>query len=273
MQGFSRAAVADRDDVEACPIGLKTVQACSSGVPVVVYILALRRLEGFFHHTFVPLVGIQDAVVVVVDILHIGHAVAVAVPLQMHRRLAEAALVIADRVVEGLLVVCPLGHDDRQFAVMFQSHPGTGRQGDRLAGVDRDRCGAVPLVVDGGYMQGGLIAGIGVRIVLHDIHLNRFACLGGDRIGVRHRLLVDQGALQAHQLHAVLVVIESGGCGEAEIDLRAAEVGRGLDLHAHRLPVYRVGQRFAGRIPGHGDRMPLAVLQIGQSLDMGRRGA
>ena len=273
MQGFSRGAVADRDDVEASAIGLKTVQTRSSGEVVAVYIRAFRRLEGFFHHTFVALVDIQDAVVVVVDIVHIGHAVAVAVPLQEHRRLAEAALVIADRVVEGLLVVCPLGHDNRQFAVVFQGHPGAGRQGDRLAGIDRDRCGAVPLVVNGGHVQGSLIAGIGVRIVLHDIHLNRFACLGGDRVGVRHRRLVDQSPGQAHQLHAVLVAIESGGCGEAKVDLRAAEVGRRLDLHAHRLPGYRVGQRFAGRVPGHGDCMPLAVLQIGQSLDMGRRGA
>ena len=77
------------------------------------------------------------------------------------------------------------------------------------------------------------------------------------------------GTLQAHQLHAVLVVIESGGCGEAEIDLRAAEVGRGLDLHAHRLPVYRVNLAWAAAYNAVGVPLTVAGLMPAWAAGLG----
>ena len=57
-----------------------------------------------------PLIDIKDAIIIIINIIHVGHTIAITVSFQLHCGPTSAAIAITDRVVKGLLLADPFGH-------------------------------------------------------------------------------------------------------------------------------------------------------------------
>ena len=230
---------------------------------------------------------IENAVIVVVEVVGVGNTVAIAVAGKRDRARAGTAIAIGSDISERLDIVHALCHDEIERAVGLQRHGGAGGERDRRADRQRDLRARIGQVDD--VRQGKRVA-IGIGVVGQRVDIDHRAGHRRHRaIGGGHRSVVDAGhGAEGHGDGRAF--IRSVGRRKGEVRDRAIIIRRRLkgDIAVRRdrdrangiaarigdgrrgAQRQRIRRSVAVRVDGggsDGDRIAFQVGQVGEHVD------